>query len=413
MKKKLLAAALVVAMVAGFAGCGDKKNPEENTQTSKEQEVASPRINLKEVDVDSIVTLGEYKGLKLKVSDVTVEDESVEELFQEFYVGSFNPELGVKDRPAVEGDTVNIDYVGKLNGEAFQGGTDTGSNLTLGSHQFIDGFEDGLIGVTPGQTVDLNLTFPENYGNELAGQQVVFTVTVNYIIPAEPMDAAIPDMGINGVNTVEELRQFIYDYLYDQAMYEELTAAQDRVVVEFVESCKFTDIPEGLIAQYRSMTAQSLAQTAANYSMDAATFVQYFYGLELDAFLDRYAEETAKEYIAMQALANKEGLTVSDEELQSMLEEYATSSGAASVEEYLGTADKEDFREYFVIDNAVKFIMSNLAEDDNAETSDAEAVNGDAEVEAPVDGEQAESTDVQKPENSSEESSEAAEEAAE
>ena len=380
MKKKLLAALLAIALVAGLAGCGDKQDPQENTDISKEDETSVERVLLKDLDVESIVTLGEYKKLEWKPEAVTVTDADVDELFTEFYLEYFDPELGVMDRAAVNGDTVNIDYEGKKDGVAFQGGTAQGANLTLGSKTFIDGFEDGLVGVSPSQTVDLNLTFPESYENtELAGQDVVFTVTVNYIIPAEPMEEAIPGMGIDGVSTIEELRQFVYDYLYSEAEYNATMGAQDQLLIDFVESCEFQELPADLVAQYRSMAETSLTATAANYQMDLETFVFYYSGgMDVASFLDQYAEETAKQYIAMQAVANKENLNVSDEELQTMLEEYATGAGYTTVEEYLGEADREDFREYFMLDKVFQFLLENVADGDTASIVPDDTVIEDA-----------------------------------
>ena len=150
MKKKLMAV-LLVAMMVLAAGCGNKGK----------------------------VTIGEYKGLALtSVSEADLETE-IKSMLESL------AELVEVDRAAVDGDTVNINYVGLLNGEAFEGGTDdseTGHDLVLGSNSFIDGFEEGLIGAVAGDKIELNLIFPENYGKEeLNGQAVVFQVTVNAV----------------------------------------------------------------------------------------------------------------------------------------------------------------------------------------------------------------------------------------
>jgi trigger factor len=127
------------------------------------------------------VTLGEYKGLNVSLEEMKVTDEDVEDEI------AYNMRLSeiyesLEEGTVHDGDVANIDYEGKLDGEAFDGGTAKGYDLEIGSGTFIDGFEDGLIGVAVGDTVDLTLTFPENYSNEdLAGQETVFTVTVNEI----------------------------------------------------------------------------------------------------------------------------------------------------------------------------------------------------------------------------------------
>mgnify|MGYP002472014176 CR=1 FL=1 len=143
-------------LTAGLlAGCGQGR--EENA--------------LRDLKTDTYVTLCDYQNLSISVEPVAVTDEErdlgVMEAYSRF---STLENSGITDRAAADGDTVNIDYVGKMGGEAFDGGTATGAFLVLGSGSYIDGFEDGLMGVRPGETVELDLKFPENYGNtKLAG----------------------------------------------------------------------------------------------------------------------------------------------------------------------------------------------------------------------------------------------------
>ncbi len=137
-------------------------------------------------DLSKYVTLKDYKGIVVD----TKSDEFKELYDSEISSDVSNNNFYVKktEGTVADGDTANIDYVGKKDGVAFDGGTAQGYDLTIGSNNFIPGFEDGLIGVNIGDTVDLNLTFPENYqSTELAGKAVVFTVTVNYVTTDEPM----------------------------------------------------------------------------------------------------------------------------------------------------------------------------------------------------------------------------------
>lgn len=157
--------ALVVLMALSLAACGKKEN--------------GTRM-FGDTDLSEYVTLGEYKG-------ITVDTGS--DGYKTVYEAQLKSDVSNKDLyekklegKVADGDIANIDYVGKKDGVAFQGGTAQGYDLTIGSHTFIDGFESGLIGVEIGSTVDLNLRFPENYKTaELAGQAVVFTVKVNYV----------------------------------------------------------------------------------------------------------------------------------------------------------------------------------------------------------------------------------------
>ena len=172
-------------------------------------------------DLSEYVKLGEYKG-------ITVDTSSAE--FKEAYNAvvkkdmSDNGIVGKKLKGKVKsGDTANIDYVGKKDGVAFEGGTAQGYDLTIGSHTFIDGFEDGLIGVEIGDTVDLNLTFPENYSSaELAGAAVVFTVKVNYVKDAEAVkiEDHYSELGFNSLEEYEKdaRKRTVSNQLFEQVL---------------------------------------------------------------------------------------------------------------------------------------------------------------------------------------------------
>ena len=160
--------------------------------------------------------LGEYKGVPVMVQPTDVTDEEVESKIQTELDN--NPELVEVDRAAQEGDTVNIDYKGTQDGVEFAGGTGEDQDLVLGSGEFIDGFEDGLIGTKKGDVKTLDLTFPEDYNQEaLAGQAVTFEVTVNAV--KEEKEAVLDDAFVQRVSdfdTVEEYREDIRAQLKEQ-----------------------------------------------------------------------------------------------------------------------------------------------------------------------------------------------------
>ena len=347
MKKKTLGLLAAVLSVAMLAGCGAKDT---GNGTGTATGAGTESTALKDMDVDKYVTLGEYKGLEVSVDTVEVDEDEWDTLVNNVYYGNITAENGgIMDRAVETGDTVNIDYEGKKDGVAFDGGTDQGYDLTIGSGQFIAGFEDGLIGVMPGETVDLDLTFPENYGNaDLAGQAVVFTVTVNYIQPAQ-----------DGVTNEEELRQYAYDYLNDNAQQNYETNVQQAVMDAFMANNTITSVPEALVQKYSDAAESSITSMASAYGVDADTFTQYYYGQDLATFLSTYAEQTAKQDIALQAVANKENLNISDEELDQMLQDRATAAGYDTIEEYIGETAKEDYREYFLYDKVLDYLVEN------------------------------------------------------
>ena len=361
MKKKTLGLLAAVLSVCMLAGCG-AKDTGDGTGTSTGAGTESTA--LKDMDVDKYVTLGEYTGLEVSVDTVEVDEDEWDTLVNNVYYGNITAENGgIMDRAVETGDTVNIDYEGKKDGVAFDGGTAQGYDLTIGSGSFIAGFEDGLIDVMPGETVDLDLTFPENYGNsDLAGQAVVFTVTVNYIQPAQDgefSDEVISNFGIDGVTNEEELRQYAYDYLNENAQQNYETNVQQAVMDAFMANNTFASVPEALVQKYSDAAESSITSMASAYGVDADTFTQYNYGQDLATFLSTYAEQTAKQDIALQAVANKENLNISDEELDQMLQDRATAAGYDTIEEYIGETSREDYREYFLYDKVLDYLVEN------------------------------------------------------
>lgn len=349
MKKKMMAWLTAILAVGALAGCGS----------------SGANVPLKDMDVDKYVTLGEYRGIEVSVAPVTVDETEWEMMYNSVYysaVAASTAEIvdGIMDREVEVGDIVNIDYLGKKDDVAFEGGTAEGFNLVIGSGQFINGFEDGLVGVMPGETVDLHLTFPVNYGNtELAGQEVVFTVTVNCIVPESMSEVFVSELGIPDVTNLEELRQYIYDYLYsyDEQAYN--SEVQDAVLDTFINSCIYTELPEALLNKYEEVIRANVEQEAGYYKMEAESYISAYYGMTLDDFVASYAPEAVRQDLAFQAVANRENLNVSDEELNETLLEYATSAGYTSVEEFVGDSSLEDYRDYFMYDKVLSFLVEN------------------------------------------------------
>lgn len=329
MKKKILAAVIAGLMVVSMAaGCAKPK-----------------------------VTLGQYKGLEL----TDVSDAELEAAMEDILAGY--EELVVVDRAAVEGDTVNIDYVGKLDGVAFDGGTDSGYDLELGSGSFIDGFEDGLIGATAGQTLDLNLTFPDPYTNnpDLAGQAVVFTVTVNSVqeiqIPEWDDEFALeyyPDLASTG----EELKQVLLEELQMDTFYTQITES-------LMASCTVENIPTDDVADRALVFVSqytSYAETYASlYGVDAETILYYFWGFESTEALQQYAQEYATEVVKneliMKAIAEAENIEVSKEVYNEKAAEYAEYYGYDTVEEFEEANDKEEIELSILVELVMEFLI--------------------------------------------------------
>lgn len=370
MKNKFLKKSVVFCAMVLLSGvlsaCGPKngKGTESSGETNSASTAATgeaERPYVKDIDLSQYLTVKDYQDFRVGREDVQVSEDEVNEMVDSVYINSFPEELGVKDREVVIGDTVIIDYEGKKDGVAFEGGTAEKSPLTIGSGNFIDGFEDGLIGVTPGETVDLNLKFPDDYHSEdLAGQEVVFTVTVHYIIPEEKMDEAVQGI-IEEVNSVEELRQYVYDYLYEYAAQESTENYEEKVIDAFIdELCEFKEIPQSFLTYYRTTVYNDVLTSALQMGTDANTLIQYYYQMDLDTFLDEYSEIATKRDLAMYYVAIKEGLLIeNDDDLKNTLEKVAAEYGYASGDDLLNSngITLEDFRQDYAYNEALEYIV--------------------------------------------------------
>ncbi len=362
MKKKFILGLWTLLLCICLAGCGSDQESADQSQTEssrEEEEQTSSRIHLNELAVSDYVTLGEYKGIAVTVTSVETGLEDL--VWQEYYMQTTLENGGVTDRAVENGDIVNIDYVGKKDDVAFDGGTASGVFLAIGSHTYIDGFEEGLVGATPGETVDLNLTFPENYGNaELAGAKVIFTVTVNFIV-AEMTDDVVAGFGTEDYANVEQLRQYVHDNHYEEVQYDHDSSLENAVLQIVVDNCSYSEFPEDLLQQYRQDASDSIEATASMYGLDGETFANYFYGMSLADTAAIIAEMSVEQALAYQAIAEAEGLGISDEMLQTRLEQYAEEVGAEGVEDLLAGADREEYREFFMLQDVMDFLIENAA----------------------------------------------------
>ncbi len=316
------AAALVLAGVMALTGCGDK-----NAASAKNATLA----NLNQVEVEKLVTLPEYKGIALTDTvSVEVSDEEVEMYLQNLRdkVESFHIYSGeVKD-----GDTVNIDYVGTIDGVAFDGGTASSQLLGIGTGTFIEGFESGLIGTRVGETVDLNLSFPEEYrATDLAGKDCVFTVTVNYIL------SAITDENVNALDEsyssaatyltdTKDMMQSYYDYQAE-------TSLKSDLAQFLLDNTEYKEVPESLVQDFVRIFTNELKSEAESSNMTLEDMMKTTYGIEadqVDAQIKSQCENLAKEILVLQAVANVENLNVTDEEVQAQLAEAESEETTAS-----------------------------------------------------------------------------------
>ncbi|MCM1261734.1 MAG: trigger factor [Butyrivibrio sp.] len=352
-KKKIAILAAAVMAVSMLTACG------------------KDATYLSGIDVSKYVTLGEYKGIEVTVAAPADEDAIAE--YVEYYIETYLLEplavtTDVTDRTVVEeGDTVNIDYTGYRDGVAFDNGSAQGASLTIGSGAFIPGFEDGLIGVSVGETVTLELTFPETYSNnpDLAGAAVEFEVTVNgiSIVDIPELTDEIATEATNGeYNTTEELRAALNELMYTDVMdmYEETVGT--NIMDAVMANCIFKEPPEKMTERYYNAMVDLMTEQASAYGMDLDTYMYNRYYTDKETYEETFKENSvtsAQQYIMFQAIADVEGLNVSDEEFNNAMSENAATYGYASVEELKEEIDEEEFREYLMAEKVMDFLVEN------------------------------------------------------
>ena len=324
MRKSMRKAAAAAGIIAGallLASCGSK--PAETTAAettaaastaaagAETSAAAETQAALEAPESYGTVTLGEYKGVDVEVRDVTVTDDDVKQ-----YVDSlvtYNPVMEEVDREAKDGDTVNIDYMGKKDGVAFDGGTAQGYDLTLGSGTFIDGFESGLVGVKKGDKLDLNLTFPEQYGNaDLAGQAVVFEVVVNAVKEsktAELDDEWVKNYSNGAQTTVAEFLDAQKKEMQEQREQSEHAVELNDLISTAMENATFDVNPDAIEYEAQKMM-QSSQMSLAQYGIDLDSYLSMV-GMTKEEYEEQMrtnGEEYAKMKMLVKEIAAKEGM---------------------------------------------------------------------------------------------------------
>lgn len=354
---KLCVCGLAATMLV--AGCS-KKATEETTAAGTTAETTAAGETAAETEAidPGTVTLGTYKGVEIEMMASEVTDEEVDTQVQS--VVDANPDyVDITDRPAKEGDTVNIDYVGLKDGVAFDGGTAEGYDLKLGSKSFIDGFEDGIVGANVGDELSLNLTFPESYGAaDLAGQAVVFSVTVNSIkeeVPAELNDAFVQKM--SDFQTVDEFKEDTRADLLEQKQLDAENQKEYDAMQAVIANATF-DCNQAAIDQQYDQQMNYYTTMLSQYGMDLETYVQ-MYGMTTTDFeneLKTTAEGMVKQQLVVKAVAEAEGLTVEDADRQVVADQY-NSDVDTMVSQYGQDAIDETALSFkvikFITDNAV------------------------------------------------------------
>ena len=411
MTKRWIAVLMTAFIAAGtLAGCGsgngttNESAAQATTQqasaevAAEEEWMTDPQAYMSGIKASDYVELpADYAFLAVEVEPAAeVTDEEVEELIESRREA--DRELKeVTGRSIVrEGDVVNIDYVGRIDGEEFDGGSDEGYDLEIGSGMFIDGFESGLIDQKVGDTVTLELTFPENYADSTkAGVKAEFDVTINsiqqYIIP-DLTDDYVAGLGImdefgHSVATVDEYRAFVRNYLIERNERDYTSRLEAAIMDALLEKSVFKqDPPKVMVARLNDYMVGGLTSLAyQQYGTDLMTFMMKNYNSTAESYLDdirKMAEEYVRESIILQAIADKENLSISDDELNAMLENAVNSSSGYTSVTDLPDENVQSTRERLNRGRAMDFLKSKTTVTAPASEEGSTGATAAAETEA-------------------------------
>ena len=343
-----------------------------------EEIVSSPQIDVVQLEAGKPfiftayskpeVTLGQYKGVKVDKADLEVTEEEVTaEIDKERDKNSRT--VDVTDRAVKDGDIATIDFEGFMDGVAFEGGKGSDYPLTIGSHAFIPGFEEELIGAQIGVETEVNVTFPEDYqAEELAGKPAVFKCTVKRL-----QEKQLPELDEDFVgevseesDTVEEYREEIRKKLEKRKTDEAKAVKEDAVVDAIIADAKM-DIPEAMIETQQRQMVQDYAQRMQSQGISMEQYMQ-FTGMTGEMLLEQVKPQVMKKIqsrLVLEAVAAAEGIQVTEEEiaqeLKTMGEAYQMEP--EKVEELLGENGREQVKGDIRVRKAADFVVENAVEE--------------------------------------------------
>lgn len=366
---------------------------EEVSEAAAETQKQTEPVEYKALDY---VTLGEYKGLEVSYQKVEVTDDEVTAEIQS-QITQQNKLVDVKDGVVQDGDVANIDYEGKVNGKAVDGATDKGTDLTIGSNTFFEGFESGLIGVKVGESKDLNLTFPENYTEELKNKPVVFHVTVNSIKRSPELTDELAEQ-LSGEATVADYKEKIKTTLLQQKAQGQESALKSEVVMQAAKNSKVNDYPKDLVAQRMTQMTDLYTSYATQSQMTFEEFIKANMDMSLEDF-NKKAEETIKvgldQEMTLKAISEKENLAISDAEYKAGVKKYSQDYGFEKEEDFTNEYSKNVIEMSLIQDKVLQLLMDNAVisnPEDKIEIKEEKTTEAGTEKETQADAEKA--TDI-------------------
>lgn len=350
MRKRIIAAGLCVVLALSMASCG-KGDKDKTASSGNVGTIANSKADMTGTEYKSKVTLGDYKGKKVGESTVNVDEDTIKKinclLITSGYFNVDTSSVGKGEGTVETFDIVNIDFVGKIDGQEFEGGSGKDYLLGIGTNQFITGFEDGLKGVKTGETVDLNLKFPEGYQNtEYAGKDVVFTVTVNYIL--EVTDDFVK------ANT-SEIYYFLHEYFlngkdvttadeyYDAVTLGIKASNVASVIVQQITSEAKTEIDDSELKAYLDDLKAPMKEMAETNGTTFENIITTYYGIQSEEAFDEYYTNIFRNYIILIAIGKAEGIEITEDEYNKVVQSMIDRSNGkyANIKAYQADYDKQ------------------------------------------------------------------------
>ncbi|MBO5572687.1 MAG: trigger factor [Clostridium sp.] len=336
--------------------------------------VSSPKIEVEqmekgksfiytaEVAVKPEVTLGEYKGIEVKKADATVTDEDVEKELET--IRERNSRLvDITDRPVKDGDQTTIDFKGYVDGKTFEGGEGFDYPLTIGSHSFIEGFEEQIIGRNVGESFEVNVTFPTEYhAEELAGKPAKFDVTVKTIKEKE-----LPELNdefadnVSDFSTLAEYKEDLKTQLEERRMRAATTENENNVVDKVVANAQM-DLPQAMVETEARGMLEEYAQRLQNQGLNINDYLKYT-GQTAEKLLEQLtpdAEKRIRTRLVLEKVAETENIEVTDEVFQGQLEKMAKDYqiDLERFKTFITGAQEEQIRGDLKIQQAIDFLMA-------------------------------------------------------
>lgn len=369
-RKKIVAAAVGLSMIL-MSGCGSQTDGENALSDSDTEASVQEVFNY---NVDDYVKLGEYKNLSVQYPVPVISDEDLEDSIAEL-IEENTEYKEISDRAAQKGDYVNLDFTGTIDGEEFEGGSAEDYEFTLGQEEFLEEFEENVIGKNSGETFSFKMVFPEDYDEELTGKEAEFSVTLNSI-----SEAVVPEYNDELVKKVTE-----YDSVqaYEDAMREEmLITAQQEAEEAAGEDALAMAVANAQISGY----PQALYDTCYNDNMETYQSYAEMFGMELDDFMAEFSDggdidsetlDWVNEILVAQAIAKQEGFEVTDDNYKEAAEELAIQNEYESLEDFEADYGKVSVMSMLARKRAIDFLYENAKVE---EVSEDEYYGGDDEA---------------------------------